>query len=162
MAACLTIMAVSGLLGCADTPVQVAAPEVSAAVAGTDSVALTYICGNMFRIRNSSFEPRRVRWEIYNASPADTGSLWARGRDVGRTSVDFFVTARTKGTMRLFVGTTLVSTKANGNKVACAAPVDAAALPQTTIVPALRTRCGQDPHPVWWKRPTRWHTGERW
>ena len=61
MAACLTMLAVSGLLGCADTPVQVAAPDVSAAVAGTDSVALTYICGNLFRIRNSSFEPRSVR-----------------------------------------------------------------------------------------------------
>ncbi len=129
MAACLTMLAVSGLLGCADTPVQVAAPDVSAAVAGTDSVALTYICGNMFRIRNSSFEPRSVRWDIYNASPADTGSLWARGRDVGRTSVDFFVTARTKGTMRLFVGTTLVATKANGNKVACAAPADTSPFP---------------------------------
>jgi hypothetical protein len=128
MAACLTMLAVSGLLGCADTPVQVAAPDVSAAVAGTDSVALTYICGNMFRIRNSSFEPRSVRWDIYNASPADTGSLWARGRDVGRTSVDFFVTSRTKGTMRLFVGATLVATKANGNKVACGAPVDATPL----------------------------------
>lgn len=35
-----------------------------------------------------------------------------------------FVTARTKGTMRLFVGTTLIATKANGSKAACAAPVD--------------------------------------
>jgi Subtilase family len=109
-------------------------------VTATDSVALTYICGNMFRIRNSSFEPRSVRWDIYNANPADTGSLWARGRDVGRTSVDFFVTSRTKGTMRLFVGATLVATKANGNKVACAAPVDTSPLPASPNVGTASAR----------------------
>lgn len=124
MTACLAILAVSGMLGCADMPVQVPASEVSAAVAGTDSVALTYICGNMFRVRNSSFEPRSVRWDIYNAAPADTGSVRARGRDIGSAYVDFFVTSRTKGTMRMFVGTTLVATKANGNRPACSAPVD--------------------------------------
>ena len=136
MVACLTILALSGLLGCADTPVEGPAPDVSATVAGTDSVALTYICGNMFRIRNSSFDARSVRWDIYNASPADTGSLRARGRDVDRTAVDFFVTARTKGTMRLFVGATLVATKANGNKVPCATPMDTSALPNTPTLPS--------------------------
>jgi hypothetical protein len=124
MASCLTILAASGLLGCIDAPTQQLEAVPALTVAASDSVALTYICGNMFRIRNASFEPRSVRWDIYNASPADTGSLWARGRDVGRTSVDFFVTARTKGTMRVFIGNRLISTKANGNKAACAAPVD--------------------------------------
>jgi Subtilase family len=130
MATCLTILTVAGVMACTDTPVQVPPPDVSAAVAGTDSVALTYICGNMFRIRNSSFEPRSVRWDIYNAAPADTGSLKARGRDVGAAYVDLFVTSRTKGTMRLFVGTTLIATKANGNKAACSAPVDTSAVPR--------------------------------
>jgi hypothetical protein len=134
MAFCLTILSASALIGCADAPTQTPSATAALAVTGTDSVALTYICGNMFRIRNASFEPRNVRWDIYNASPADTGSLWARGRDLGRTSVDFFVTSRTKGTMRLFVGTTLIATKANGNKAACAAPVD------TTPLPSVRAR----------------------
>ncbi len=124
MTLCLAILGLSGVLSCTDTPLQVPASSVAAAVSGTDSVALTYICGNMFRVRNSSFEPRSVHWDIYNASPADTGSLRARGRDVGASYAAFFVTARTQGTMRLFVGATLVATKANGNTAACAAPVD--------------------------------------
>ena len=139
MTGCLIVTAVSALLGCADTPVQVPADSFSANVAGTDSVALTYICGNMFRIRNSAFDSRSVRWDIYNASPADTGSLRARGRDVGSAYVDFFVTARTNGTMRLFVGTTLISTKANGNKPACAAPVDVSPLPSTLTLAEPKT-----------------------
>ncbi len=139
MTACLAILAVSGILGCADTPVQVPADTISANAAGTDSVALTYICGNMFRIRNSAFDPRSVRWDIYNAVPAETGSLRARGRDVGSAFVDYFVTARTNGTMRLFVGSTLIATKANGNKAACAAPLD------TTPLSTARQRSALDP-----------------
>jgi Subtilase family len=140
MASCLTILAASGLIGCIDAPTQQPDTVPALTVGATDSVALTYICGNMFRIRNSSFDPRSVRWDIYNANPADTGSLWARGRDVGRTSVDFFVTSRTKGTMRLFVGTTLVATKANGNKVACVAPVDTSPLPVNPSAGAASAR----------------------
>ena len=134
MAACLVILAASGLLSCADTPVQAPDSVSLATVPGTDSVKLTYICGNMFRVRNSSFEPRNVRWDIYNVVPADTGSLRTRGRDVGSGYVDYFVTSRTKGTMRLFVGATLVDTKANGNKVACTAPAD------TSPIPGQRSR----------------------
>ena len=139
MIACLAILAVSGLLGCADTPVQVPADTISANAAGTDSVALTYICGNMFRVRNSAFDQRNVRWDIYNASPADTGSLQSRGRDLGSSYVDFFVTARTNGTMRLFVGKTLIATKANGNKPVCASPMDSSAFSQGLIVPPIGT-----------------------
>ncbi len=106
-------------------------------VPATDSVLLTYYCGNMFRVRNLAFEPRAVRWEIYGAVPADTGSLRLRGRDVGAAFVDYFVTSRTKGTMRVFVGGVLRQTKANGNKVACAAPVD------TSPLPNARTRSGR-------------------
>jgi hypothetical protein len=127
MLACLTVLAAAGLVSCTDAPV---APrdEVALAVApATDSVTLTYICGNMFRVRNASFDAREVRWDIYNASLADTGSLRLRGRDVGAAFVDYYVTARTKGTMRVFVGGVLRQTKANGSKAACAAPVDTTA-----------------------------------
>jgi Subtilase family len=135
MLSCLAVLAASGIVACADAPLEVQQRDVSlATLSGTDSVALTYMCGNMFRVRNSSFEPRNVRWDIYNASPADTGSLVVRGRDLGSTSVDYFVTSRTKGTMRLFVGATLIATKANGNKAACAAPVDTSAFPSTESI----------------------------
>lgn len=91
---------------------RAAQPTLSTAA---DSVLLTYICGNMFRVRNTSFEPREVRRDIYNAAPADTGSLRLRGRDVGAAHVDYFVTSRTKGTMRVFLGEVLRQTKVNGN-----------------------------------------------
>ena len=129
MMACLAIAALAGAVSCTDAPTALPDTAALAVVPGTDSVTLTYICGNMFRVRNASFEPRSVRWDIYGATPVDTGSLRARGRDVGAAYVDYFVTARTKGTMRLFVGATLVNTKANGNKTGCAAPVDSAPLP---------------------------------
>ena len=134
MMACLAMAALAGAMSCTDAPTATPETAAPAVVPRTDSVTLTYICGNMFRIRNASFEPRNVRWAIYNATPADTGSLRARGRDVGSTYVEYFVTSRTKGTMRLFVGTTLVNTKANGNKVACAAPVDTSPLPAVNAV----------------------------
>ena len=137
MMACLAIAALAGAVSCTDAPTTAPDTVALAVVPGTDSVTLTYICGNMFRVRNSSFEPRRVRWDIYNAAPADTGSLRARGRDVGAAYVDYYVTSRTKGTMRLFVGTTLVNTKANGNKAACAAPVDTSRFPAVDAVVRL-------------------------
>lgn len=129
MMACLAIAALAGAVSCAEAPVAPEAIPSLTVVPATDSVLLTYICGNMFRVRNLAFEPREVRWNIHNASPADTGSLRLRGRDVGATHVDYFVTARTRGTMRLLVGGVLRQTKANGNRAACAAPVD------TTVVP---------------------------
>ncbi len=131
MMACLAIAALAGAVSCADSPLAPRETVALTVVPATDSVLLTYICGNMFRVRNTSFEPRDVRWDIYNAVPADTGSLRLRGRDVGSTQVDYFVTSRTKGTMRVFVGGVLKQTKANGNKVGCAAPVDSSALPGT-------------------------------
>jgi Subtilase family len=134
MMPCLAIAALAGAVSCTDAPV---APRTNESLAltvapATDSVTLTYICGNMFRVRNAAFEPRDVRWDIYNAVPADTGSLRLRGRDAGATYVDYFVTSRTKGTMRVFAGGVLRQTKANGNKVACAAPVDTSAIPRVS------------------------------
>jgi Subtilase family len=134
MMACLAIAALTGAVSCADSPVAPSDTVTLTVAPATDSVLLTYICGNMFRVRNTSFDAREVRWDIYNAVPADTGSLRLRGRDVGAAHVDYFVTSRTKGTMRLFVGGVLRQTKANGNKVGCAAPVD------TSPLPTQRTR----------------------
>jgi hypothetical protein len=122
----------AAMVSCSETPTQSGDSLSANVAAASDSVQLTYICGNMFRIRNRSFEPRQVRWGTYNV-PSDTGSLRVRGRDVGAAQVDYFVTAQTKGTMRLFVGTRLVDTKANGNKAACAEPGDASALPDEGV-----------------------------
>jgi hypothetical protein len=127
----------AAMVSCSDTPTQSGDTPSANVAAASDSVQLTYICGNMFRIRNRSFEPRQVRWGTYNV-PSDTGSLRLRGRDVGAAQVDYFVTAQTKGTMRLFVGTRLVDTKANGNKAACAEPVDTSGFPMVRLVAGAR------------------------
>jgi hypothetical protein len=129
MLACLAIAALAGAVSCTDAPTALPDAAALTVAPATDSVTLTYICGNMFRIRNASFEPREVRWDIYNVVPADTGSLRLRGRDVGATYVDYFVTSRTKGTMRVFVGGVLRQTKANGNTAGCVAPVDSSPIP---------------------------------
>lgn len=127
MMACLAVASLVGAVSCTDASMAPRDTVALTAVPATDSVLLTYICGNMFRVRNTAFEPRDVRWDIYNASPADTGSLRLRGRDVGAAHVDYFVTARTKGTMRVFMGGVLRQTTANGNNAACAPPVDTSA-----------------------------------
>jgi Subtilase family len=140
MLSCAAVALATTLLSCTDGPLAAAREELALNVApATDSVRLTYICGNMFRVRNSSFEPRQVRWDIYNVA-GDTGSFVSRGRDIGAASVDFYVTSRTKGTMRLFVGGRLADTKANGNKVACAAPVDSTPLPTQVQFGSLSDR----------------------
>ena len=138
MMACLAIAALAGAVSCTDAPLAPRNAVALTVTPATDSVTLTYICGNMFRVRNAAFEPRDVRWDIYGATPPDTGSLRLRGRDVGAAYVDYFVTARTNGTMRVFVGGVLKQTKANGNKAACAAPVDTSAL--GTISAAINTQ----------------------
>ena len=134
MMVCLAIAALAGAVSCTDAPTATRSGVSLEVGEAGDSLQLTYICGNMFRVRNKAFTPVRVRWDIYGAVPVDTGSLRVRGRDVGAAWVDYYVTARTKGTMRLFVRGEVEETKANGNKVACAAPVD------TTPLPAIRAR----------------------
>ncbi len=133
MMVCLAIAALAGAVSCTDAPTATRSGVSLEVGEAGDSLQLTYICGNMFRVRNKAFTPVRVRWDIYGAVPVDTGSLRVRGRDVGAASVDYYVTARTKGTMRLFVRGEVEETKANGNKVACAAPVD------TSPIPSIRT-----------------------
>jgi hypothetical protein len=145
MMGCLALTALIGAASCADTPTAPRETVGLTVAPATDSVLLTYICGNMFRVRNLSFEPREVRWDIYNAVPADTGSLRLRGRDVGAAYVDYFVTSRTKGTMRVFVGGVLRQTKANGNKVGCAAPVDTSSLvPRDAEIRMFEAQTAQD------------------
>jgi hypothetical protein len=76
----------------------------------TDSeLNLTYICGNRFRVRNTSQEAVSVKYDVYQTS--DTGELFVNaGQDV-------LFTTELRGTTRLFYFDRLVRTKANGNTV---------------------------------------------
>ena len=86
--------------------------SVSAAQAG---VRLTYMCGNRFRIRSTRTDTVRVRWDVYQKN--DTGSVLVPGIESPAVQRDVFFETRAKGTTRIFLGTQLVDTKANGNTI---------------------------------------------
>ena len=88
MIPCLAFIALAGAVSCTDSATALQDTVTLTVAPATDSATLSYVCGNMFRIRHASFEPRAVRWEMDGAVPADTGSLRLRGRDVGATYVD--------------------------------------------------------------------------
>lgn len=98
------------------SPTLPVAPSAQTAVSG-DSIRLTYICGNTFRIRNSNDQYVEVKWDIFNTS--DSGRLVLPRRPLGQPFSQVFVTANRLGTMRLFYAGRLEETKANGNRPAC-------------------------------------------
>jgi hypothetical protein len=94
-------------------------PEVrpTASVVSGDSVRLTYICGNTFRIRNANDAFVEVKWDIFNTP--DSGRLVLPKRPTGTAFSQVFVTSARRGTMRVFVNGRLEETKANGNRPTC-------------------------------------------
>jgi hypothetical protein len=97
--------AVRALAQCARTVLRGAIPiTVSSAL-----IRLTYVCGNRFRVRNSSGEWITVAFDVYQTT--DKGEL-----TIG-PGADLLFTTREKGTVRLFYGGALVQTKENGASV---------------------------------------------
>ena len=86
--------------------------SISAAQAG---LQLTYMCGNRFRVRTTRTDTVRVRWDVYQKN--DTGSVLVPGILSPAVQRDVFFETSAKGTTRIFLGTQLVNTKANGNTV---------------------------------------------
>lgn len=85
-------------------------------------IKLTYICGNSFRLRNSSADTVTVRYDVYGTT--ETGPVFLPGRPAGALYSETYFTTTNKGTVRVFLGTQLVQTKANGNKPPCTLPSD--------------------------------------
>lgn len=86
-------------------------------------MVLTYMCGNVFRVRNRGLVPVRLSWDVYGTTERGTVSVGAstlQGSARGVFNETRFGTARS-GTARLFLGTQLVQTKANGGTV-CTSP----------------------------------------
>jgi hypothetical protein len=105
-------------VACRDTvsPVPASSPSAQVAVSG-DSIRLTYICGNTFRLRNANDDYVEVQWDIFNTP--ESGRLVLPKRPVGQAFSQVFVTASRRGTMRVFLNGRLEETKANGNRPAC-------------------------------------------
>ena len=107
-------LALSALIACQDASINPIGGEVllSSAQSG---LKLTYMCGKRFRIRSSRTDTVRVRWDVYQKN--DTGSVVVAGIVSPSTQSDVFFEATAVGTTRIFLGSMLVDTKANGNTV---------------------------------------------
>ena len=90
-------------------------------------IKLPYICGNAFRLRNNSSDTITVRYDVYGTS--ETGLVFLAGKPAGALYSETYFTTTNKGTVRVFLGTQLVQTKANGNKPACTLPSDTIRVP---------------------------------
>lgn len=105
-------------VACRDTvsPVPALSPSSRVAVSG-DSIRLTYICGNTFRLRNANDDYVEVKWDIFNTP--DSGRLVLPKRPVGQAFSQVFVSTNRRGTMRVFFNGRLEETKANGDQPGC-------------------------------------------
>jgi len=104
-----------------------------------NSITLTYICGNSFRVRNTNATVVTVTWDVYKTS--ETGSLTLLPKPASGPYSETYFTTVNKGTVRLFLDGTLIQTKANGNKPVCQLPTvswpklgDAIPLPDSTKI----------------------------
>ncbi len=77
-----------------------------------NAVTLTYMCGNRFRIRNRSPLTLGLRWDVYGTSAS--GRAVYPSPPTGVAYADRFLTVPVRGTVRVFYGTQLLQTKANG------------------------------------------------
>jgi hypothetical protein len=118
----LTACAVALTVGCADRVERVTGIPVLGYFqsANLDSIRLTYICANRFRVRNYNDVEVAARWDVYRTS--DSGRVTLPPRAGGSAYAEVFFETAVRGTTRLFVGSTLVQTKANGGTV-CPATV---------------------------------------
>jgi hypothetical protein len=107
------------LVACQE-PEQTTGPSLSQA-ALPNSITLTYICGNSFRVRNTNPEAITVTWDVYQQG--ETGTLVLPPKPASAPYSETYFTTVKKGTVRLFLDGVLKQTKANGNKPACQLPV---------------------------------------
>jgi len=77
-----------------------------------EGVALDYVCGNKFRIRNTSYATVTATYSV--ASTAETGPATLPGRDDSVEFSETFITTINAGTFRLHYGGNIVLSAANG------------------------------------------------
>ncbi|MBX9928916.1 MAG: S8 family serine peptidase [Gemmatimonadaceae bacterium] len=111
-----------GVAACTDRPLSEVlgfAPATRELVA-PDSIKLTYLCGNRFRVRSWNDVVANVKWDVYKTS--DSGRLDLPARTAGQPYSETVFETRVKGTTRLFFGAALIQTKANGGTVCAPQP----------------------------------------
>ena len=80
-----------------------------------DSIRLTYMCGNRFRVRNPNDTEVTVIWDVYEKS--EKGTLVLPPRLEGVEYSETLFETQNKGTVRLFLDGKVIETKANGGTV---------------------------------------------
>jgi len=124
----VSLALVLSLAACQE-PEAATGPSMSQA-ALPNSITLTYICGNSFRVRNTNPEAITVTWDVYQQG--ETGTLVLPPKPASAPYSETYFTTVKKGTVRLFLDGVLKQTKANGNKPACELPVDTTRPPMPT------------------------------
>jgi hypothetical protein len=127
----MSLALVLSLAACQE-PEQATGPSLSQS-ALPNSITLTYICGNAFRVRNTNPTVMTVTWDVYKTTEKGTLTLPAKP-GTGPYSETYFTTVN-KGTVRLFLDGVLIQTKANGNKPPCQLPVVRPSIPNNVDPP---------------------------
>jgi hypothetical protein len=81
----------------------------------TSAITLTYMCGNRFRLRSRVYSTLLVRFDVYGT--AISRRMEIGPPPVGAAFAELLFDASARGTVRVFFGTQLLQTKANGGTV---------------------------------------------
>jgi len=114
----MSLALVLSLVACQE-PEPPTGPALSQ-VALPNSITLTYICGNSFRVRNTNPTVLTVTWDVYKTT--EQGTLTLAAKPAAAPYSETYFTTVNKGTVRLFLDGVLIQTKANGNKPVCQLP----------------------------------------
>lgn len=79
-------------------------------------IRLSYVCGNRFRVHNPNDVALPMRYEVYGQD--ESGLLSLAPRAAGAPFGETIFTTQARGTVRLFWGTQVIQTAANGG-IAC-------------------------------------------
>ncbi|MBA4073299.1 MAG: hypothetical protein C0497_15970 [Gemmatimonas sp.] len=111
-----------------------------------DSIRLTYLCGNRFRVRSYYRTVADVKWDLPE-HPSDTGQLRLPSRTVGHPYSETVFSTRVTGTTRLFHNGRLIQTTLNGGTPCPADPFPDTLppLPQAVLDSLPRLRVGYYP-----------------
>jgi len=130
--AMLVTLALACALAACQEPERATGPSLAQAVL-PNSITLTYICGNSFRVRNTNTTVMMVTWDVYKTT--EKGTLTLAAKPTAAPYSETYFTTVNKGTVRLFLDGVLIQTKANGNKPVCQLPAVRPAIPSDTWYP---------------------------
>jgi hypothetical protein len=121
----LALAFLAAATACVDRVTAPPSTAVSAAQASLDDITLTYMCGNIFRVRNLTGDPLTLTWKVSGTTTTGTVTVQAFS--------ETYFSARVAGTVELSLNGTLFRTAANEARPC--APVDSTAV-------GLRYVCG--------------------